>query len=202
MSGRLVPYACAVLNAAAAIALAALSPGTLAEPDPHARADFIDRHLLAWRACWSIWIGASSSLMLLLIWWERRTREAAALGDRRHRGRAVAPLAIAAIGLGCDFVGESLQIVAVPDAPGLMPVAVLLTAGVANGLYTAAGALLTLRTRLDGVRAAWTWAVWVAGTGVSVTAFASSVGGLVVTSAVLFALFCPWCIALERWLRR
>ncbi|MDP9264974.1 MAG: hypothetical protein M3O91_02470 [Chloroflexota bacterium] len=116
--------------------------------------------------------------------------------------RAAKPLAIAGVGLCCDLVGEPLQIVAVPRSPAVMPVAVLLTAGVANGLYTVAGALLTLRTRLDGWRAAWTWAVWAAGAAVTVTAFLGSVTGLVASSALLFLLVCPWCVALERWLRR
>ncbi|MFN2520377.1 MAG: hypothetical protein ABR525_04950 [Candidatus Limnocylindria bacterium] len=227
LRARFAPYACAALNAGAAIALAALSRGTLAQPDVQARADFVDQHLLAWRSGWAVWMAASSSLLVFYAWWgrelcgdsapacpqsgredpvhanTRQTRAGAVVRGTRHGlARAASPLAIAGVGLAFDLIGESLQIVAVPDAPALMPLAVLLTAGVANGSYTAAGALLTMRTRLHGWRAAWTWAVWAAGAGVSVMAFMGSVSGLVVTSALLFALFCPWCIALERWLRR
>ncbi len=261
-----VPYACAVLNAGAAIALASLAPGTVAQPDVQTRVDFVDQHLLAWRTGWAVWIAASSSLMLFFIWWRQRIcggfapadprpsghRDSArtdprpsgrwdsartdprqsgrrhsartdprqsgrwdsasadagrdrgdpVMGGARHRfPRAASPLAIAGVGLVFDLIGESLQIVAVPGAPALMPLAVLLTAGVANGLYTVTGALLTLGTGLSGPRAAWTWAVWAAGAGVSLAAFAGSVGGLVAASALLFVLFCPWCLALERWLR-
>ncbi len=125
----------------------------------------------------------------------------------RHRTRhalppPALPLAIAGVGLACDLVGESLQLLVVPAAPAAMPLAVLLTAGAANGLYAVAGVLLTLRTTLTGARAAWTWAVWAAGAGVSAAAVIGAVGALAVASALLFLVFCPWCIAMERWLRR
>ncbi len=76
------------------------------------------------------------------------------------------------------------------------------TGGAANGLYTLAGVLLTLKTsRLRGRVHLWTWAVWAAGFGLTGATLASSVTGIMIFTATLMLLFCPWAAIMGRVLR-
>lgn len=163
-----------------------LAPGTpVASED--VRAAYVREHVAVWRAGWSLWVVAAVSLLLFYRWWSTRI------------GAARGPLAVATLGFAADLVAESLLIVIAPDRPEVARPSFLLTGAVANGLYTVAGALLTLRTPgLRGAFAAWTWAMW--GTGAALTAAALSEAPLLIaaTSAVLFVLFVPWCVAMGR----
>jgi hypothetical protein len=59
--------------------------------------------------------------------------------------------------------------------------------------------MLTLATPgLKGWFATWTWTIWGAGFGLSAFTFAGNFVGVAVCSAVLFALFCPWCVVFGR----
>ncbi len=190
MTSALPAYFCAAANLIAALALATfLAPGTPLAAEP-ARAEYVRDHAALWRAGWSLWIAAGISLLVFYRWW----------GERIGAGRG--PLALAAAGFAADLVAESLLIVVGPDTPAVAPPAFALTGGVANGLYTLAGALLTLRTpALRGPLAAWTWAVWGSGAVLSVAALAETPLLVAAASAVLFALFVPWCVAMGRRLR-
>jgi hypothetical protein len=180
-------YFCAAANLAAALALlTVLAPGTPLVDEP-ARAAYVREHVALWRAGWSLWVVAAVSLLVFYRWWGVR------VGARRG------PLAFAVAGFAADVVAETLLIAVAPDRPDVARPAFALTGGVANGLYTLAGALLTLRT--PGMRApfaAWTWAVW--GTGAALSAAAIVEAPLLVAgaSAVLFVLFVPWCVAMGR----
>jgi hypothetical protein len=188
----LAPYACALLNLVAAGALALLlRPGTEVVPDVAARVAYISSHEVLWRAGWACWIAAALSLLALYAWWATR------LPDWRW---GVAALVIASTGLVFDLTAESLLIGWLPkDYAAVAPAASLLTGGPGNGLYTVAGALLTLATPgLKGWFAAWTWTIWGAGFGLSAFTFTGNFVGVAVCSAVLFALFCPWCVVFGR----
>lgn len=180
-------YACAAANLAAALALVAvLAPGTPLAVEP-ARAAYVREHVALWRAGWSLWIIAAVSLLAFYRWW----------GVRVGAGRG--PLALAAAGFAADLVAESILIVLVPDRPELARPSFALTGVVANGLYTLAGVLLTLRTRgLRGLFGAWTWAVWASGAALTAAALLEAPLLVAATSAVLFILFVPWCVALGR----
>ena len=120
----------------------------------------------------------------------------------------------------CDLTGEGLlSLLAVERAlpslaaglTGWDPVAfeklqrtsTLLTAGVANGLYTVAGIILTLRTdSLAGWVRGLIWLTWVAGVGMTVFAIMNFVTGLVVSTAVLFPSLLIWNVALARRWRK
>ena len=188
----LAPYACALLNLVAAGALALLlRPGTEVVPDAAGRIAYISSHELLWRAGWACWIAAALSLLAFYAWWATR------LPDWRW---GVAALVIASTGLVFDLTAESLLIGWLPkDYGAVAPAASLLTGGPGNGLYTVAGALLTLATPgLKGWFAGWTWTMWGAGLGLSAFTFAGNFVGVAVCSAVLFALFCPWCVVFGR----
>lgn len=180
-------YFCAAANLAAAIALVTvLAPGTPLVPE-HARAAYVRDHVAAWRAGWSLWVVAAVSLLLFYRWWSARI------------GAARGPLALATLGFAADLVAESLLIVVAPDRPEVARPSFLLTGAVANGLYTLAGALLTIRTPgLRGAFPAWTWAVWGAGGALSAAALLEAPLLVAGASAVLFVLFVPWCVAMGR----
>jgi hypothetical protein len=79
------------------------------------------------------------------------------------------------------------------------PITSVLTGGLGNGLYTIAGAVLTLATPgLKGWFLAWTWAIWAAGFGLSAFTFAGNFIGVAICSGVLFMLFCPWAVVMGR----
>jgi hypothetical protein len=180
-------YFCAAANLAAAVAMATvLAPGTPLFDEP-ARAAYVRDHIALWRAGWSLWVVAAVSLLVFYRWWGMRV------------GAGAAPLALAVAGFAADVAAESLLIVVAPDRPELARPSFALTGVVANGLYTLAGALLSLRTPgLHGPFAAWTWAVWGTGAALSVAALIEAPLAVAAASAALFVLFVPWCVALGR----
>lgn len=198
------PYACALLNLLAAGALlVVLRPGTEVVPNVASRIAYITEHELLWRAGWVCWIAAALSLLAFYTWW----------GARLPRwGWGVAALAIASTGLVFDLTAESLLIAWLPkDYEAVAPVTSLLTGGPGNGLYTVAGAVLTIGTRgmravpayedkplLHGWFLVWTWTIWAAGFGLSAFTFAGNFLGVAICSGVLFTLFCPWAVVMGR----
>lgn len=180
-------YFCAVANLAAVIALATvLAPGTTLVEEP-ARAAYVRENVGVWRAGWSLWVIAAVSLLVFYRWWAGRI------------GASLALVAVAAAGFGADLVAESLLIAVVPERPEVAPATFLLTGGVANGLYTLAGALLTRSTPgMRGPFALWTWSVWLLGAVLSLVTFFDAPQAIVAASAALFALFLPWCVAMGR----
>ena len=82
---------------------------------------------------------------------------------------------------------------------GLLP---RLSPGVANGLYCAAGVILTMGARnLAPWLRAWSWIVWIAGFGLTVTALAGSPTGMVIATTVTMASFCTW-VGIMGWQHR
>ena len=180
-------YFCAAANLAAAVAMATvLAPGTPLALEP-ARAAYVRDHVALWRAGWSLWVLAAVSLLVFYRWWSGRV------------GAGRVPLALAVGGFAADLAAEALLIVVAPDLPEVARPSFALTGAVANGLYTLAGALLSLRT--PGVRgpfAAWTWAVWGTGAALSVAALIEAPLAVAAASAALFVLFVPWCVVMGR----
>jgi len=163
-----------------------LAPGTPLA-DEAARAAYVRDHVWLWRAGWAVWIVAAISLLVFYRWW----------GGRLGAGRV--PLAIAIAGFAADIVAESLLITVVPDRPDVARASFALTGAAANGLYTLAGVVLTLRMPgLRGPFAAWTWAVWTFGAALSAAAIVEAPLAVAAASAALFVLFVPWCVAMGR----
>ncbi len=186
------PWACAVLNAAAALAmLLVLRGGTEAVPQAAQRAAYIAEHAPQWRASWAVWMMAGVSLIAFFAWW----------GAWLSLPRLVfAALTLGAAGLVCDLFAESLFIGWLPHRiDTIAPFASLLTGAAANGLYSVAGALLTLGTRaLHGLLRVWAWAVWVSGFALTISTVSGSVSGMMISTAALMTLLCPW-VAVFGW---
>ncbi len=204
------PELCAATHLLAVVALLAVFPGgTELQTSPQARADYILRNLTLWRAGWAVWMAAGVSTLGLYAWWGARC------------GRPVLALAgvlVAGAGLAFDLTGEALLIAWLPAGAStlamadggaglrgfvdLQQTATLLTAVFANGLYVAGGVILTVATPgLRGWLLGLTWCVWIAGAGISATAAAGFLAGVVACTAVLFPLYIAWCVLMGRRLR-
>jgi hypothetical protein len=177
------PLVCAALNFVAALAMAVvLAPGTPLVADPAQRAAYVSAHQLEWRLGWLIWMAAGLSLLWFYAWWRARV------------GAPHVVLVVAAFGYVADLVAETAFVLYLVTEP----FTVALTGGVANGLYTVAGALLTLATPLPALARAWAWTMWTIGALLSIGAFLGIPLQVATATALLFALFCPWCVYLAR----
>lgn len=181
------PLVCAALNFAATLVMAmVLAPATPIVTDATERFVYVQSHLLAWRLGWAVWIGAALSLLAFYAWWRGRI------------GASYVPVALAASGLVADITSE---VTLIQYDVMTAPFAFVLTGVVANGLYTACGIWLTLLTRLSTVERMWTAVMWAAGITLSLATLAGLYLLAAIATAILFALFCPWCVYLAVKLR-
>ena len=181
------PLVCAAVNFAAALVMAfVLAPATPLNPDAAARFAYVQEHLLAWRLGWSVWIAAALSLLWFYAWWRGRI------------GASYVPVVIAAVGFVADATAEFTLIYYLVTTATF---AFDLTGIVANGLYTVCGIWLTFAMRLSTVERIWTALMWTAGITLSVATLVGAYLAAAVATAVLFALFCPWCVYLAVKLR-
>ena len=183
-------WTCAVVNGAAALALATvLAPGVSLAPTPVGAA-YVAGHLLAWRTGWTLWMAAALSLLAFFWWWGSR------LGWPAMARLAVA---VAALGVVADLTAESVLIAWTGDRTFDVGGPLRVSGIVANGLYSVAGAMLTARTPdLPRWLAQWSWTVWLLGFGLALAAAAGSDEGSRVLTAALFALFIPWLVVFGR----
>ena len=187
----MAPLACAVLNLIAVVVLAfVLAPGTPVVTSVAAREQYVASHLFEWRAGWATWMLAAASLLWMYAWWRARVRG------------PDAAVTVAAIGIAADWSAEIALIVTGADGyRAIAPLAFLLTGAVANGLYTAAGIMLTLSTPLGPLARAYASLMWAAGVTLSFAALVSFPLLVAIATAWLFAMFIPWCVWLGRRLR-
>ncbi len=179
------PVVCAALNFTAALVMAfVLAPATPIVTDAAERSAYVQTHLLAWRLGWAVWIAAALSLLWFYAWWRGRIRA------------SYVPVVIAAIGFVADATAEVALILYL-----VTTFAFDLTGIVANGLYTVCGIWLTFATRLTAAERIWAALMWAAGITLSVATLAGVYLLAAVATAVLFALFCPWCVYLAVKLR-
>lgn len=181
------PLVCAALNFAAALVMAfVLAPATPLVAEAAERSAYARANLATWRIGWTVWIAAALSLLWFYAWWRRRI------------GASNVAVILAALGLVADVISESALIL-YDEATALLAFA--LTGVVANGLYTACGIWLTLATRLSTRERVWAAVMWAAGITLSVATLTGAYLVAAVATAVLFALFCPWCVYLAVKLR-
>jgi hypothetical protein len=175
------------VNFAAAIVMAlVLAPATPIVPDAAERLAYVQTHLIAWRLGWAVWIAAALSLLAFYAWWRSRI------------GASYVPVALAAGGLIADLTSETTLILYDPTTA---PFAFVLTGVLANALYTGCGLLLTRATRLTTRERIWAGVMWDAGIALSIATLAGQYLIAAIATAVLFALFCPWCVYLAVKLR-
>jgi len=189
------PFICAGLNLLGGAALAlALRPGTEVTPNPLDRAAYIAQHPALWRGGWLVWMAAALSLLGFYAWW----------GSRPAMPRwAVAGFWLAAAGIVCDFLAESVYIGWLPEhLESIQRLGTLLSGGLANGFYTFGGIALTLATPWDRLpwRPAWlhalAWAAWLSGIALSLSAVINFVPGLALSGAALVICFCPFAFVM------
>ena len=181
------PLVCAALNFAATLVMAVvLAPATPIVTDSTERFAYVQSHLLAWRLGWAVWIAAALSLLAFYAWWRGRV------------GASYVPVALAACGLVADVTSEATLIQYDVMTASF---AFVLTGVVANGLYTACGIWLTLAMRLNTTERVWTALMWGAGITLSLATLFGMYLLAAIATAVLFALFCPWCVYLAVKLR-
>jgi hypothetical protein len=187
----MAPYACAIANLAAVVVLAlVLAPGTTLVPSVDERVRYIGEHLVAWRVGWMVWMVAAVTLVWFYVWWRVRVN-----------GPHVALFVVLA-GIVADWTAELALIIAGADGhAAVAPAAFFLTGAVANGLYTVAGIMLTLATRLRPIARAYAVLMWAAGAFLSIGAAIDLPFITVLATAGLFGLFIPWCVWLGRRLR-
>ena len=194
----IAPLACALCNASAALAmLLALRGGTEAVADVQQRIAYITEHAVLWRGGWALWNLAALSLVSFYVWWGARI-------DEPHRfGWAATAFLIAAAGLVCDLLAEALFIGWLPaDYEAIYPWGSLAMGVWANGCYSVAGLLLTLRTgRLKGIYRGWAWAVWTSGFALCAASYSGNVPAIIISTALMMGLFCPWVAAMHWKLR-
>jgi hypothetical protein len=182
------PLACAAANLVAVVVLAlALAPGTPVTSDLTTRERYIREHLLVWQLGWATWMVAAATLIWCYVWWRRRVA-----------GPHLA-VTIALVGIAADWSAEIALIVSGADGyASIAPLAFFMTGAIANGLYTVAGILLSLATPLGPAGRMYAALMWAAG---AVLSFAAAVAFHLLTAAataLLFAMFIPWCIWLWR----
>jgi hypothetical protein len=181
------PLVCAAVNFAATLVMAlVLAPATPIATDAAERLGYVQSHVLAWRIGWAVWIAAALSLLWFYAWWRGRI------------GASYVAVALAAGGLIADVTSETMLIL---YDTATAPFAFALTGVVANGLYTACGIWLTLTMRLNTQERIWAAVMWTAGITLSIATLAGLYLLAAVATALLFALFCPWCVYLAVKLR-
>lgn len=188
MSGKLIAWTAALLHVAASFAmLLVLRHGF--EGTAEARAAYILSHRSLWIAGWGAWMAGAVALCAFNAWWASR------LGWPRFAKLAVA---VATVGATCDWFGELHFIAEMPrHLEQASRIGQFVTTVFANGLYSLAGAMLTIATPgMPKWLRAWSWAIWITG-------FAMVGGGLVwstiviqVTTGMLCVLVTPWFVAM------
>jgi hypothetical protein len=209
---------CVIMHVAGLAAMAfLLRGGILTEPSVRVRMRYIADHSLGWTIGWIIWMLAGLSIVAFYAWWARQLAHSNArilplpLGEGRGEGRgasrwqlSAAGVLLAAIGMICDWTGESISAFALVES-AVSPnagfesflkeerSAMLLTAGAANFFYSLGGLLLMLATPdLPRWVRGTMWATWAAGLVMALSAVAGVISGIVVTTVLLFPLLIVW----------
>lgn len=202
---RIAAWTALGVHFVAGVALAlVLRHGLETNADLADRLAFIVRRRSLWTAAWATWnVAAASILYLFYALW------------KAHGGAACRlAVAVSAAGAAADLTAEAIEMFVLPPlaARGLVDPAaavvflkthrqaVLLTGGLANGLYTASTWLVVLSTwsRYRALTRAAGVGVGLAGAALSAAAVMGSVSGLMWTNAVLLPCLVMWQAGIAR----
>lgn len=197
-------YAAAVFNLiAAATMLFLLEPGLPLEGSAiESRQAWVASHRGVWWTGWIAWQAAAISLLGLYV---------GLAGLWRERAPILSTLAllVAAAGLAADLGAEAIYMGVLPGLARDGYATAELTGSIftgylGNGLYTLAGAMLTVVGRRDLPRTlvALGCLVWTLGAWLSGSALVQSSWGMFWSTATLMPTFVLWTILLGRWLAR
>lgn len=175
-----------------------IPPGDLAT-----RAAFVAANATAWRIGWALWLPASLALVLFFAGWA---------DAMPYRGWGMIAVALTLAGATIDWADEMFWI---GLAPGLAArftadvfaagayalwdrAYVVISMGLANGLYTLGGIILTalaFKTRGFPRRLAWFSAiVWALSLDLSIAALIGDGVIIQVVSTLVFIAFLPWVV--------
>jgi uncharacterized protein YqjF (DUF2071 family) len=175
-----------------------IPPGPLAQ-----RAAFVASNSLAWRIGWLLWLPASLALVLFLAAWS---------DVLEYKAWGALAVALTLAGAIIDWADEMFWIGLAPDlaarfssdafAAGAYALwdraYIVMSIGLANGLYTLGGAILTLlafKTRGFPKWLAWSGAlVWALSLVLSAAALVGDGAAVQIVSALVFVAFLPWII--------
>jgi hypothetical protein len=221
----LAPWTCVVTHVVGLVFVVLfLQQGTAAEADIALRGQYVAKHSGLWTAGWAAWMASAASLVGFYAWWGGKLQADAATSSNGSPSRAkvaIAAVIVTAIGLVCDFAGESSLILLLGEhAPKLAAVDgpnsweaseflhielafIWLSAVAANSLYTLGGIMLTQLTPdlPRWVRAAM-WITWLAGIGMTLAALFNSTNGIAIATGILFPPFLVWVAWMGRSWRR
>jgi hypothetical protein len=196
---KLAPWFCVVTHVmAVVVTVALLQPGLLSEPDPAERMAYVARKTVAWSLGWATWMIAAASLIGLYAWWGSRLRP----NDKLQIAVATVAVVIAAVGVVFDFTAEGLFVLNLPETAAaadldaftrLERTFTILSPGAANGLYTLGGLMLMLVTfGLPAWVRTTMWITWLAGVAMTIAALFNHVGGMMISTVILFPLLIVW----------
>jgi hypothetical protein len=206
----LAPWYCVAMHAAGLVAMATvLRPGTAVVASTPDRAQYIAHHPVGWTFGWTVWMFAATSIIGMYAWWGSRLASSASLATQSAAARwALFAVVIAALGMVGDFTGESLAVFVWTEQAqlGTLPAwaeraTTVLTAGIANGLYTLGGTVLMLMTPALPIEIrGCMWVTWMAGMLMTISAFAGWTWGIVAATILLFPFLLIWVFWLGlRW---
>jgi uncharacterized protein YqjF (DUF2071 family) len=169
--------------------------------DLSVRREYVATHALAWGMAWGVWVFASLSLILFWL---------ACLEVLPHKTWGMLAVGLTCLGALVDWVNEAIWIFLAPtwallarsDAFYVNLYAVwdraytVLSVGVAHGLYTVSGIIITaiaLQTpRFPRWLSRWGIGVWSLSLVMAYAGFAGEELWLLVVPAILFPLFMAW----------
>ena len=185
------------LHLIACVGLLVIAPATEANPDTSARIEWIATHPWWWRLHWVWWMATSTSFLLVCAAWRQQLSASVQLSP--------AVIGIAAIGVLCDLMGETvlvgLSLSPIESNEAFVATYRLyqwLSPAAANGLYCVAGAVLSWYGWGSGLlskKAEWIAAfTWIAGGFLTVTTVVDWPIGMMVTGILTMVLFNLWLL--------
>jgi hypothetical protein len=197
-NARKVAFLAAGANALAGAAMLFVLRLGLPPQGLSVRSAFISSHQVVWRLGWLGWNIAAITLLGLFLALASRWRKEAPFLCGLAIVVATAGLAadLGAEGLLAGSTGSTLHDLSLAQSEAL-----LLTGYVGNGLYTAAGILLTAagRKELPTGLLALAGLVWAAGLWLSAATLLGSSSGEAASTGILMASFVLWAALLGRW---
>ena len=190
------------LHLLACVGLLLVSHGTEANGDFAARQRWIQENCGLWTIVWTSWSLSSISLLAFCVVWVGRIHQSIF----RHTWTIVG-LILIAIGVMVDLCGETVLVVQTTaeklDADRFHHASRLyqwLSPAVANGLYCAAGLILSgVSWHIGWLRGGLGlagFAMWVVGLGLTIATISNHLPSMTLTGAGVMLLFLPWAAAI------
>jgi uncharacterized protein YqjF (DUF2071 family) len=196
-------WACVVIHVFALSAVLLVLRNGIPPGEVAVRAAYIAANTTAWRIGWTLWLPASLALVLFFAAWT---------DVLTYRGWGILAVALTLAGATIDWADESFWVGLAPDlaarfasdtfAAGAFALwdhaYIVISLGLANGLYTLGGIILTaLAFKTPGFPKWLAWfstLVWALSLDLTIAALIGDGVLIQVVSALVFAAFLPWVV--------